>query len=250
MYRVEVYNRIKKIKTIFQCFGWWDFKEGKTFIKRMQFFFFVFYICCPVSMLAGALITNDRQESVSLMTVGIASSVHVFRLFCIIWKKSEILGFIHQADSLSTEDHEELNRINKKLENFVTFAKVLIISVFFALYLFLAEAGIEKKLPFNIGFPLDYRNSEIGYWTAFVYLGIQILYTTVICLFTVTIWYLMLIFSINYELLGKRMRRSGMTKERNTKTKPIETLNISEEEKHNFQQDLIATIETLQRISE
>lgn len=250
MYRVEVYNRIKQIKTIFQCFGWWDHDHGTIWIQRMQCFVFVFYICCPVSMLAGAVITNDRKESVSLTTVGIASSVHVFRLFCIIWRKSEILSFLHQVDSLTTDDREEFSRINSKLEYFITFSKCLVVSVFFALYLFLAAAALDKQLPFNIGFPLDYRTSETGYWTAFAYLAIQILYTTVICLFTVTIWYLMLIFSIKYELLGKQMQRLGIRNEANTKAIRINRLNITAEEKQNYQQDLIAAIETLQKIPE
>lgn len=249
MYRVEVYSRIKKMETIFQRFGWWDCKDGNTCIKQMRFFFFALYICCPASMVAGALITNDRGESVSLISVGIASFVHVLRFFCIIWRKNEILGFIHQLDSLSTDDQDELNRINKKLEYFFKFVKSWIILVWLGLYAFLAATVMEKKLPFNIGFPLDYRSSDIGYWTAVVFLAIQILYTTGICLFTITTWYSMLIFSIKYELLGHRMRRLGIRKETNRTTKRSETLNISEEEKQNFfKQDLIATIETFQQL--
>lgn len=251
MYRVEIYIRIKRIITVFQYLRWWNFDEETTGLRLLKSFLFLYYASCPVSLLAGAVITEDREESVSLTAVGISVAVHAVRLFYIIYRRSYILMFI-QVGSFSIEEEKEFNRVNKKLENFVKFAQyflfLILISLFLLIFTFAREGRLIKG--FNIGFPLDYKNSRTAFWIAFTYLAVQAVYCVVICLLNVTIWYLMFIFSIKYQVLGNQVSRLGKSLEMETETKRKKK-NLSEEQKMIFfHRDLIGVIESHKKISE
>lgn len=247
MYRVAVCNRIKIITKAFQFLGWWDADDGKARIRSVKFFLFFYFASCPVSLLIGALTSEDKEESVFLTAIAISVAIHVIRLFYILWRNSEILTFILRVSSFSVEDQGEFNRVNRKLENFIKFVICFATMITTALVLLIYGFAREKKI-INIAFPLDYKSSEIGFWIALVYLAVQAIYCVAILLLNVTIWYLMLIFAIEYELLGNQMRHMGIIMATETGTKGPK---ISEAEQQNlFYRDLIAAIEADKKIRE
>lgn len=207
MYRVAVHNLINHIIAIFQCFGFWDATDGteSAFGKRVEkFSHFLFYSSIVISV--GAFKTNDKEESIYLTAVVISLAVQVAKLFYIIWRSGEVLTFIHNVDSVIIKGRDEYNQINNKVENLMKFAKyfglMCIITVVLASVFYVVEG--EKNLPLNIGFHLDLKNSEIGYWTAFTYFVVEAIYSFAIMSFNIIIWYLMLNFK--YQLLGNQLR--------------------------------------------
>lgn len=66
--------------------------------------------------------------------------------------------------------------------------------------------GCEKKLFFNIGFPLDYTKSEAGFWIAFAFTFIAVLLFNLSVLFSIMVWYLLMNFSVKYELFENKFR--------------------------------------------
>lgn len=178
-------------------------------MKLFQFFFRASFV---ISLGSGALTTNDKEDSVYLAAVTIGVSVQVVKVFYIIWRKNEILTFIHQIYSVIVEYHDEYSSVNNKVKNLMKFGKIYMllccITLVFA-FVFYAVEG-QRNLPLNIAFPLDWNNSEIGYWVAFVYLAIHsTLYSMISLVVNILIWYLMSIFAIKYELLGKAFKRMG-----------------------------------------
>lgn len=104
--------------------------------------------------------------------------------------RSEIATFTLQVGSFSIQDEED-SRVNKELETFIEFATCFVIAIVVLLF-YVAE----KKIPLNIGFPLDYESSEIEYWIAFAYvLSSNLLTQLLIC-------YLMLEFLM---FIGKQL---------------------------------------------
>lgn len=246
MYRIDVPSEINKLIEIFQYVGFWSVKDRTPCTKRVQLFHLCYFACLPISLGAGAVI--NTEESVYLAAVAIEAAVHVGRLFYIMRRTSEIIAFIHQSGPFLIEDHEEFNDVNNKVKNFIKYAKAFMVTIFITTnvtFFYYAFVG-EKKLLFNIGFPLDWKNSEVAYWITYVYLAFQVIYADTIVGVTIIIWYLMLSFAIKYHLLGNKFRRLGIIK--TTLTKGVKMCDSKKQ--HLFHQDLIMEIKTYKKIRE
>lgn len=214
----------------------------------MKLFHFSFFASFPLSLGVGAITSDDKKEAVFLAAAAIAVSVQVVRLFHIIWKRSDIVALIDKV-SFIVKNEKDFARVNNQIKSFMKFAVCLVLiialTMLFAFVIFAFSE--EKKLPANIAFPLDYENSEFCYWLAFSYMIIVSIYSMVIFLLNIIIWYLMLSLSIKYYLLGNQFKRLGIISRMETKTQE----KASEEEKnYSFFQDLIAAIESRRHTQE
>lgn len=250
MYRVELHNGIKKIIVVFNLLGFWDNGIESPWNKTTKIFLYLFYASLPVSVVTGALNCDTTEESVFLLVIAIATVVQLCKLFFIIWKRREILAFIADIGSISIDDRTECNEIDKKINKYAKLVEniLFMFSIESALIFVFDAVSEEKRLLFNIGFPLDWKNSDIGYWTAFAYIVIQFVYCIVIFLMDIITWYLMVIFSTNYELLGNKFKRMGTIK---TSTKIFRNRKLFEIEKKNlFLSEFIAGVQLHQKIRE
>ncbi len=167
------------------------------------------------SVLFGAYLSNDNEESLFLLAVAIGNFVEAFRSFKLISGKRSILAFLHDLCSHSTSDNEEFVKINKKLKNFLNlmlgFVLVGVWAVSCAAIVPLVSN--EKILVFSIAFPLDWKNDSFSFWIAYLYVIGGFFYGFVSFIFVIIIWYLMINCTIKYEILGNQLRRAGLRKD-------------------------------------
>ncbi len=167
------------------------------------------------SLLSGAYLSSDHEESVFLLAVGIGNFVQVFRMFKLISGKSLILDFLHDLSSHSISDNQEFVRVNKKLKNFVNLSLgfALVGAVAVSCTAFVPLFSNEKILVFKIAFPLDWKNDSFSFWITHLFVVCGSLYGFISVLFVIILWYLMFNCTIKYEILGNQLRRMGLIKD-------------------------------------
>lgn len=126
MHRVEVHSGIKLIITIYQHIGLWDKGKETNFGRNMKPLLFIFYGSFAVSLGAGALTSDNVEDSAFLPVIAIAAMVQLFKLYYIIWCSGPIRTFIIKVGSFVVNDREEFNDIDRKLNKFVNFVKYLV----------------------------------------------------------------------------------------------------------------------------
>lgn len=244
MFRVNVHKGIIQFITIFQCLAFWVDGNETLCSQIVKYFHFLFFTSFVISLGTGAFITEEMEDSVFLLAAFVAVLVHFGSFFHILWRGNEIFRLIYQIGTINFTHHEEYIRVNGTMNNLMKFAKcVLMLSVItFALsFIFYGVEG-RKRLFLNIAFPLDWKNSEIGYWVTFSYLVIEIIYCTVIFFLNIIIWFLMHSLTIKYDILGNQLRRMGSS----TTGQKISAAR----KQHLFLQNLIETIKAHQKMQE
>lgn len=245
MYRVEVNNKINLAFSVFYKLGLWH-RGAKATVQeiRLKFFYTIFYLCYPISLIAGAITSDENDESIFLTQTSVMVMVVQIKFIYIIWRKEEILQLLNEICVYTIGDHNEFTRTMDKLRNFFTFVSMFFIaatwSCVFSAFI-VPFLGSEKELYFNIAFPMDYKNDKIFFWIAFAFEAAGQVFTAYTFLFNSTMWYLMFSCSLRLETLGHRITKMGASFDRN----------LSAVEKNRlFDQDLIAVIKTHQHTKE
>lgn len=252
MHSVKIHEVINSLISIFFRLGLWHREHELTIIEKMiMIFYSIYYFLFPISLMAGAFSTDNKDESIFLIESAIMASVVSVKWIYIIWRKKEILELLNRVGVHSLEDHEEFTLVNDMLKNLMRFARVYISLVYFVavcIVMVMPFLGGEKKLFFNIGFPLDWRNNEIAFWIAFVFVFTEVVLTVIVCLFSVLMWYSMFNCAIRYEVLGHKIRNMGVVRQdEDTANKRT----MSDVEKQNlYLQDLISAIKSHKDIKE
>lgn len=253
MYCVELHEGVKQIFEIFYRFGLWSRGEQATVTeRRIKLFYSIYYLLFPISLLAGAIKSDNSDESILLLETSIIAVVMSIKLQYIIWKQNEIKELSHRIGFYSVDNHEEFTFVNRRLNTFMkvtTYFFFLCIVVASTAAVVVPIVGSERILFLNIGFPFDWKNNEIAYWIAFVFFTTEMIITALNILFSITMWYLLFNISLNYKVLGSQLRNMGVIKKVDATT--VSKVNISEVEKENaFLRDLIAGIESHKNINE
>lgn len=251
MYDIKVHQRIKQIIAIFSRFGLLD-NEGETVFRRTgrRLMVFIFYASFVISLAAGAIRSEYKNELTFLATVVIATGIASIKLIYILWKNEEILAFIQNFCVHSIADREKYVQVNNKLKKLMTFASCFLLALFatavFVNTLPLAVLSHTRSLPFNIPFPWDWKNNLVVYCVAYSYIVCEVILTAIASLFNVILWYLMFNCSIKYGTLGIQFRDMGVF--RTTKA-TVGNQNISEAEQQKlFLHDLVALIQVHQNL--
>lgn len=249
MYVIKIHERINQIVKIFHLFGMWQNEDESTVFQQMgrKIIYLIFQMSIALSLIAGGILSDDKNESVHLIAMGIAVLVIVVKLTYILWKKEKILEFILEIGAQSVKGHEEFITINKKVNSIMNFLfGIILMTCLSATTLAMCSLPVfssERKLPFHIWFPLDWKNNTFAYWVTFTFLSIGMITTTIVMLLNGIIWYLMLNCAIKYQILQNQLRNLGSTKQ------TIRQRKISEAEKEKlFLQELIALIKNHQNI--
>lgn len=239
MFNIEIHNTINQIIATFYRLSFWDIKNATTFRETgQQLFHFIYFTSFVVMMAAGACKSVDKDEFIFLTVAAMINGVIVFKMAYIICRKNEILSFIHKlCNHRSIIDLEKFIELNIKLKKFMVFAKsfiwLCVTGVTFAL--FVPIISTEKKLVFNIALPSDWKNNEIVFWIAHLYIIVGCTYSSLSLLLSVVIWYLMINSAIKYELLETQLRNIGVQEQNTTEVNRKKLL----------LQELIAAIRTL-----
>lgn len=243
MYNIEVPKIINFIMESFYRFGFWNRGDVATVRETtIKFFYSVYYFLFVISVILGAYQCEDTVETISLTQLGVVASVLFVQLLYIIWRKKDIVNLVNRIGLYSVRSREQQTLINGKLQSFdkiITSGFYFLCLMIFCLSFVVPFLGSEKKLFYNIAFPLDWKSSEFAFWTAFAFFVGGIFVTTVSLLFSILMWYFMFVCGLMFNALGTHISAMGVT------TTTIKQLKLSKIEKLElFRRDLIESIKS------
>lgn len=217
MFVVQLDKGINLLIKFFYIIGFWHHDDDPTLTQiAVKIFYSVYYSLFPISLIAGAIKSDDPAESVSLLAIAFSNVTLVVKIYYIIWKKKEILGMIKRIGVYSVDDHETFALINDKLKTFMkfftAFAFSAALAAFCSIIVHVGYLGRERRLFFNIGFPFDYKNYEVAFWLALTFNSSEEIVAVIIIFFSTIIWYLMINCAFQYEVLGMKLRTMGVIK--------------------------------------
>lgn len=215
MYSVEVPVIINWALRSFYRVGLWHRGDEATVCETIiKLFYSIYHVLFPLSLFARAFST-DKDESIFLTEMGLVFSVLTFKLFHIIWGKREICTFVDRIGVYSLDDFDQFTLANGTMQSFNKITKFFIFIIYLTntlAVLIVPFLGSEKKLFFNIAFPLDFSSNEFAFWLAFVFLSSEIILSCIAFLFSAFTWYLMITCTLKYEVLGLYIKNIGVRK--------------------------------------
>lgn len=206
--------------------GIWHGGDGnKPTLKelRIKYFYCIYHALFLILLVVGATTAENVDKSIFLSEISVAVMVLFFKLWLLIWKQDEILILLNRICVFSIRHDDDFLYFNNKLEKFVKFVAAFLIAILFTALLetlLLPFVGSEKSLVFEIAFPLDWRDNDVAFYIAIFFVFTETFLTTIPVLFSVLIWYLLLMCSLRYEILGSELRKLGrkrITEESNIK---------------------------------
>lgn len=218
--QIEIHPLIRQIIRVYYKFGVWQNADVNLFRKIVRMMVFLLgSIGFVAALIGGSLVAEDYNESLYLLTAGIIVAVLIFKTYLNYSKGNQILTVLHAICLHSVPNSEQLQyQVYLKLNNFKKFAVLylgiilVILFTFFILYSPILTS--ERKLPFNIWFPFDWKRYALAHWMAYSYIIFSLTFNSFICLLTLIIWYIMLNCSIKYQILGQRLKNLGTVKRR------------------------------------
>lgn len=214
MFQVTIHKSIDVITEFYYHIYLWHRDDRETVRQKIcKLFYSLYYPLFPVSLIAGAVASDIKlDERILLIQSSMIASVLLIRLLYVIWKKQEIVAFLNRICIYDIDDRETFRSINDKIDGFIKFVTVLIstIAICAAAIAFVVPfLGTQKKLFFQIAFPLDWRNDEFAFWMAFTFISMEVSVSPFLISFSVIVWYLMANCSWRYKVLGQQMKRMG-----------------------------------------
>lgn len=208
--------------------------------RKVKMFYCIYFPLFFFSLMAGAITSETEGQAIVSAQVSLGAVVLIVKLWLLITKQSQIIGMLNLVCTFSIRYDEDLTFVNKKLRGFAIFAiilctVILIYSIVIALLPFFTS---ERNLFITIGFPVDYKNSDIAFCFANFFLFTGLLFAIIVVFFSVIIWYSLLCCSLRYDVLGSEMKKIGRIRE-------TEGGKLTEKQRHSvFLQDLKAAIDT------
>ncbi|XP_037024575.1 odorant receptor 94b-like [Bradysia coprophila] len=241
MHSVKMSKVISLLISIFFLSGVWQ-RGTKNTVRDIPIksFSCSYHVLFVLSLLMGAIKNREMEKSIFLALVAIGSAILSIRLWLLIWKQNQILDLLNRICVFSIRNDADFKHFNEKLKGFMTFVLLFFVAVTFVD----ATAGIVfplitrgQSLYLEIAFPLDYRNSDIGRLAANFFLFTEIVLSYIATIFSIVIWYLLLICSLRYNMLGSDLRNMGRCNEKRK-------LKVAEHHmQNNFLNDLRSSIE-------
>ncbi len=217
MYTIKSHPIINHIIKVLQMFGVWQKDNESVYLTMLKkTISLIILVSLFASLSSGVYISEDMNESIYLSAATVASALMVIKLVYVLSKQKEVHKFLNEICVHSVVDVEEQDAITVKLNNFARFGYINVFSMLLSILLFIILSlpffSSEKRLPLNIGFPLDWKNSAIGYWLAHTFVITAVILAMIVTFFTIIYWYIMFNCSIQYKLLGNRLRQFGSRK--------------------------------------
>lgn len=211
MYKIKVHDQINKICSVFYFMRYWGYyqwsncrKWGMTIVQ----------VCIPgcymASFAIGTFICEDMDEQIYLVVCSIISGNLTFRLYTFIRKQEQIRQLLHEVCTHSIKDYKEFVRVDEKINYVMKITHtymLIIISTVIILVPFMPFGSDERRLPFNAYYPLDWKNSEIAYWTIFAFIVLELCVYIICVLCNLIVWYLMIGCTTKYQTLGSEFQK-------------------------------------------
>lgn len=212
----QIHKMMRQIISLFYRIGFWhrgsEASVGELLIKL---FYCIYQFLFVISLVVGAII--NEKESILLVEGLIIVALLSFKMWFIIWKQKQIVELLNRICVFSIRNDDDFTFVNKKLGKFIKFVIVLVFACIFGILLevtVIPFVGSEKTLFLKIGFPWDWKNNEAAFWAANAFLFTELMLSMTAVPFSITIWYLMLICSLRYEVLASDLRSMGQTNEK------------------------------------
>lgn len=240
MSSIEMHSTFRSIFALFYEFGLWRNEEESEFRGNCwKFFHVLIHMFFQILIVSSAWLSNNRNDFIFYSVVEFGLVLLFIKLLFVLWKKKEILLFVHG----SLFDISNLNReVKRKLNIFMKFVHGYLSAIAFAMIVVLMSPlpifVTEKQFPFFINFPLDCRHNEIIYWMTYLAIAWGVILTVSANLMSVIIWSILLNNSIKYKLLGNQFKNLGKIR-----TAEI-VMNNLEKEGRLYLQDFIALVKT------
>lgn len=246
MYCIELQDGIYKAMDGYSRLGFWHRVDGATVEKtRIKIFYSIYILFLPISLMAGAIASDSKDDAMLLAVTAIISTVMVVRLYCLMWRQNEIYDLLLRIGVYSVKDEDVFTNVDKKLKMFMklnTYFFCYSCFMAFCVNLIAPFIGSDNNLFFNIGFPLDYKNNDFAYWIAILFLTTETSLTAAAVLFSIVIWYLLFNCGLRYQVLGSELENMGVKRilDATVKKRKISVV----ENRNLFNRDLIDGIES------
>lgn len=246
MYHVELKKNIRHIMSLFYCLGLWHRDDDVSIIRKtIKLFPPIYYSFFTVSLLNGAITTDDKDESIFLALIAIISVTLLVKLYFITWRQKEIFEMLNGCGVFTVEDDEDFNIVEKTLKKIETFYNILFAgtSIFgfsISLWPFL---GISQKPFLNVAPNLDLKNNRIAFWVVNAFLGTEVCFACISSVFSAVVGLLLIACALRYEVLGNEIIRIGVIK-----TEGKMTQSSKKKRSNIFLRELIAKIDSHRQI--
>lgn len=230
--------------------GLWHLGDAATVKEtRYKIFCCIYYSLFPISLIAGAISSDDREESIFLLMESIGLMVLVFNMYFLIWKQECIIDMLRNIRAYSMENQGGYFLVSWKLKWFTKLVAICFCAAGLACIICAAVGpclGSGNNLFFSIAFPLDWKNNDIAYWIANIFLITELFITLYMFLFSFLTWYLIMMCALRYEVLGHQIKNMG-----SSETNKITANKAANDENYQkFFRDLTVAIESHQQIRE
>lgn len=195
-------------------FGSWP-KPNQNILKRFYFYVTISialsYLYC---MLYSSFFVDNLYIRSNLTSLSILSTLVMIRVFNFNASWKGVQGCLAELQNFVLKDDDERLFIAAKMPAITFLSAVFLFSHHFwvigsmSLPLFMSE----RQLPLHVSFPFDWQQNTLFYVLGYIYgvLGMVSL-TSMNALTSIFICYIMLMLSLQLELLGKRIEKIGYT---------------------------------------
>ena len=163
----------------------------------------------------------------------------MIKLIFVLWKNEEILAFLYDPVDGHSEKFLDSNfeQGNQKMETFIKYVQIFIFMVVFGtMFICLSCLPIfssGRKLPLFVEYSVNGKYSDILYYVTFAFAVSGLFIAGLFNLSTVLIWYIIIQYSIAYEILGNQIAKLGMNGD-DQKTLYVQNLISSIKDHHNL----------------
>nr|QGW45414.1 odorant receptor 41 [Bradysia odoriphaga] len=212
MHSTRVHKVINQIISLFRRIGLWHGEDIATATQLgLKSFCCIYHWLLPISFAIGSITSETVDESIFLAEISIIAGVLTVKNMMLLWNQKSIMGLLDRICVFSIRNDEDFAFFNGKVEKFIKFVIVFAYSTITGSLgcILFPFVGKQKTFVMDFAFPLDWRNSEIGFWMAYLFYTSENVLTFLPLTFSVVIWYLLLHCSLRYKILGMEIRNMG-----------------------------------------
>ncbi|XP_037050332.1 odorant receptor 94b-like [Bradysia coprophila] len=211
MYTITIDKTFEFFMKIYYTTGIWPRKDESLLRQSAKRLFYAsFGVFFPIIFVLNSIFCEDPDESLFSVQMAIIVSIFYLRFLYALFTKSSILEFLAQLDHY-IESRKEYEQINQKTNKFITFVRSYVAMLWLTAFVLIISRlplfSSDRGLPYFISF--SWNDSEIIYWLAFLFMTLEICVFSISATFTPFCWYLLLNFSIKYDMLGNSLKRLG-----------------------------------------
>lgn len=216
-----------QLTTLLYVFGSWP-KPHQNYAKRGIFYITIFiaisYLYC---MLYSSFFVENLYIRSNLTSLSILSTLVMIRVFNFNVSWMGVQSCLTELQNFILHDEDERLFISVKMPMITFLSAVFLFSHHFWV---LGSTVVpffmsERQLPLHVSFPFDWKHNLFVYVIGYIYgmLG-MITLTSMNALTSIFICYVMLMLSLQLELLRKRIRKIGYANHRLDDQGPTEAL--------------------------